>query len=77
MKVHCHLCGARLRRPDEYGYLRRADTGDEIVVCTDVDRCDDRIAVDPLGGTGKRTYEARVESVREARGIRAGKPGTR
>jgi hypothetical protein len=31
--------------------IRRADTGDEIVVCKDVARCDRRIAAAPFGAT--------------------------
>ena len=70
VKVHCHLCGATLRSPHEFGRLWRADIGDEIVVCTDVRRCDARIAHDPFGGAGARTERTRVESIREVRGTR-------
>jgi hypothetical protein len=54
MKVHCHLCGATLRNFSEFERIRRADTGDEIVVCADVQRCDARIAFDPVRGADSR-----------------------
>jgi hypothetical protein len=71
MKVLCHLCGATLRNPHDVDRLQRADTGDEIVVCANVERCDSRMAFDPLAGAGSRTEEARTQSVREVRRLRA------
>jgi hypothetical protein len=71
MRVHCHLCGATLRNPHDVDRLQRADTGDEIVVCADVKRCDARIVFDPLAGAGSRTEEARTQSVAEVGRLRA------
>jgi hypothetical protein len=70
MRVHCHLCGATLRRPHEFARLRRADTDDEIFVCTDEHRCDVRIAFNPVTGARSPDDEAPVVGIRGDRAFR-------
>jgi len=36
---HCHLCGATLRRPDQFRELARPDRNDVIYLCRDEKRC--------------------------------------
>jgi hypothetical protein len=50
MGVHCHLCGATLRRPEQFRRLVRPDERDAVYVCRDEDRCDARMAFDPVTG---------------------------
>jgi hypothetical protein len=52
IKVHCHLCGATLRAPEEYQRLGGPARQDSVYVCRDELRCQLRAAWDPL--TGKR-----------------------
>ena len=50
MKIHCHLCGATLRHPDQYRRLERPDEQDAVHVCSDEERCERRAAFDPVTG---------------------------
>jgi alpha-D-ribose 1-methylphosphonate 5-phosphate C-P lyase len=45
--VHCHLCGATLRRAEQFDEIWRRDRGDVIFVCRDARRCVIRAAYDP------------------------------
>jgi hypothetical protein len=50
VKTHCHVCGATLRRPEQYRRLARPDEQDAIYVCRDEARCEQRAAFDPVTG---------------------------
>jgi len=49
VKVHCHLCGATLRRPEDFLRVTGRDPSREILVCSDFARCDRRISFDLFG----------------------------
>ncbi|TML83295.1 MAG: hypothetical protein E6G08_20375 [Actinobacteria bacterium] len=49
-KVHCHLCGAALRRPEQYHLIARPDRDDVVYVCRDEKRCSTRALFDPPTG---------------------------
>jgi hypothetical protein len=62
VKVYCHLCGATLRRQDQYRPLVRPDEQDTVFVCTDEQRCEKRAAFDPVTGrphAGRRAADTR------------------
>jgi hypothetical protein len=44
---HCHLCGATLRRPEQFHELARPDRNDIIYLCRDETRCATRATFDP------------------------------
>jgi ferredoxin len=44
--VHCHLCGATLRRPDQFDEVARPDGTDVVYVCRDENRCATRASYD-------------------------------
>jgi hypothetical protein len=50
VKIHCHVCGATLRHPDQYRRLSRPDEQDVVHVCADEERCERRAAFDPVTG---------------------------
>jgi hypothetical protein len=45
--LHCHLCGATLRRPEQFQELARPDRNDFIYLCRDETRCATRATFDP------------------------------
>jgi hypothetical protein len=45
--IHCHLCGATLRRPEQFRELARPDRNDVIRRCRDEQRCATRATFDP------------------------------
>jgi len=45
--VHCHLCGATLRRADQFDEIWRSGSRDVIFVCRDARRCVVRALFDP------------------------------
>ena len=51
-KVHCHLCGATLRRPEQFRERVCPDSGDVIFLCRDEARCLRRRAFDSATGQG-------------------------
>jgi hypothetical protein len=44
---HCHLCGATLRRPEQFHELASPDRNDVIYLCRDETRCATRATFDP------------------------------
>ncbi len=50
IKVHCHLCGATLRAPEQYQRLDGPAQRDAVYVCRDERRCQLRAGRDPLTG---------------------------
>jgi hypothetical protein len=60
-KVHCHLCGAALRRPDQFYEVVHPDRDDVIYVCRDEKRCSTRAVFDPPTG---RSVPTRTEAPR-------------
>jgi hypothetical protein len=60
VKVYCHLCGATLRRPDQYRLLGRPDEQDAVFVCSDEGRCEKRAAFDPVTGKPHAARRAAV-----------------
>jgi hypothetical protein len=45
--LHCELCGATLRRPEQFYELARPDHNDSIYLCRDETRCGARARFDP------------------------------
>ena len=45
--LHCHLCGATLRRPEQFHELASTDRNDVIYLCRDETRCATRATFDP------------------------------
>jgi hypothetical protein len=45
--LHCHLCGATLRRAEQFHELARPDRNDIIYLCRDETRCATRAIFDP------------------------------
>jgi hypothetical protein len=64
VKVYCHLCGATLRRPDQYRRLDRPDEQDAVFVCRDEQRCEKRALCDPI--TGKPYADRRAADTRRS-----------
>jgi len=62
MKVQCHLCGATLRGTEQFRELVRPDH-DAVYVCCDEDRCDARMAFDPVTGRAARSRDVPVKQV--------------
>ena len=71
IKVHCHLCGATLRGPEQYQRLGGPTQRDAVYVCRDERRCQLRAARDPL--TGKR-YSSGTEAHDSPAHLRSGRP---
>jgi hypothetical protein len=59
-KVHCHLCGAALRRPEQFHELARPDRNDVIYLCRDERRCSIRAQFDPPTSVASNPPATRV-----------------
>jgi CheY-like chemotaxis protein len=68
-RVHCHLCGATLRRGADFATLLDR-SGAEIVVCTNEGRCDDRMASPAGTETDVDRFEARAGAARKRDDLR-------
>ena len=59
VRIHCHRCGATLRRPDQ---LRRLAAPAAVYVCRDEDRCGERVKLDPVTGRSAQPARVRVKN---------------
>jgi hypothetical protein len=62
MKVQCHLCGATLRGTEQFRELVRPER-DAVYVCRDENRCDARMAFDPVTGRVARSRDVLVKQL--------------
>jgi len=58
--VHCHLCGATLRRSEQFHELARPDRNDVIYLCRDETRCATRAIFDPPARRSADPHSTRV-----------------